>query len=159
MNNKLICILAILSVGFLFLLCHTKTVQIETDTSELSPYWWQVHEPYLSLLDQCRNGTVPDNYACVYKLAHSTLKEADAIAEKLIQASPSVNTKYIPEFYEVLPGKVQVTQKVKDAYFDAFCDLDSMLMYGGTGSTTEREACRYFYAEKYLDLLKSLMQR
>ena len=114
--------------------------------------------PYLALTyDQCPpNVSVPEEYTCIYNLAYSTLDEADTLANRLLHASPSTDGERMEGFYDSLHKSVQSAQKARDAYLDAVCDADSVLVYGGTGILSEQRACLYYYAGQYLNTLKSL---
>ena len=116
--------------------------------------------PYLALTyDQCPpNVSVPEEYTCIYNLAYSTLDEADTLANKLVNTSPSSDGERMASFYDSLHKSVQSAQKAKDAYFDSVCEADSMLIYGGTGVLSEQRACMYYYAGQYLNTLKGLQR-
>lgn len=116
--------------------------------------------PYLALtFDACpQNVSVPDEYSCIYNLAYSTLDEADALANKLLHASSATNGEQMAGLYDSLHKSVQSAQKARDTYFDAVCDADSLLIYGGTGILSEQRACMYYYANQYLNTLKSLQR-
>ncbi|MEK7194262.1 MAG: hypothetical protein AAB660_01045 [Patescibacteria group bacterium] len=151
----LLCLTIVLSTGFFFLGWYMH--QPTTTGMEYAPDFTS-RTPFLALAyDACPpNVAVPEMYACIYKLSHSTLDEADILAKELIQTSPEKNTEQHAGFYESLHANIQSAQKTRDTYIDGVCDLDMMLIYGGTGATSEREACRYYYALKYLNTLKSL---
>jgi len=116
--------------------------------------------PYLALTyGQCPpNVSVPDEYACIYNLAYSTLDEADTLANKLLYTSSATNGEQMVGFYDSLHKSVQSAQKARDAYFDALCEADSVLVYGGTGILSEQRACQYYYASQYLNTLRSLQR-
>jgi hypothetical protein len=161
MKKKIIyiVILVTLAVGFFFVGWHVHYV-ILTSAGRISngPFFTKL-TPYLHLVygeGKCSNVNTSDDYVCIYNLSHSMLTEADILANKLMQTSPAMNSDQAVGFYDVLHTNIQTAQKVRDAYFDAICDLDEMLIYGGSGMGSEREACRYYYAKQYLDLLKSL---
>lgn len=116
------------------------------------------HTPFLALTyDQCPpNVSVPDEYTCIYNLAYSTLNKADTLANKLLQTSSTTSGEKLEGFYDSLHKGVQSAQKARDDYFNAVCEIDSMLIYGGTGILSEQRACQYYYADQYLNVLKSL---
>jgi hypothetical protein len=116
--------------------------------------------PYLALTyDQCPpNVSVPEEYTCIYNLAYSTLDEADTLANKLMHASASTDGEQMDGFYDSLHKSVESAQKARDTYFDAVCDADSMLIYGGSGILSEQRACMYYYAGQYLNTLKGLQR-
>lgn len=159
MKTKLLYLflLAVLSTGFFFLGWYIH--QPNTGGMEYSPDF-SSRTPFLALAyDSCPpNVSVPEEYACIYKLSHSTLDEADTLANKLIQALPTKSTLQDQSFYDELHNGVRSAQKARDSYFDGVCDTDMLLLDGGTGATSEREACRYYYVLKYLNTLKSLDQ-
>ena len=101
-------------------------------------------------LDQCSPAdlTIPDEFACVFKLANATVDEANMLADKLI----AVSTK-LPEGTS---EAIQKAQKAMGAFTDSVCDLDAVKIYGGTGMRLETEACRYYYSKQYLDILKGI---
>jgi hypothetical protein len=108
--------------------------------------------PYLHLVygdGGCPNVDVSDDYGCIYKLSHSTLEHTDMIAAGLI-ADPATP--------KVLLARLKAAQSARDAYFDGVCGLDEMLIYGGSGMDLEHEACRYYYARQYLNVLQKLLQ-
>src|SRR3989338_6958192 len=167
MKNRLIYIfiLAITSVGFFALgwYVHQPTT-VSTDPimdgplfSEMTPYlhivYGDVGEP-----DSCPPTNTSDDYVCIYKLSHDTLDKADALAQKLIEAKQKSPDQFV-EFYQDLPAQVRSTQKARDAYFDGICELDAMIIYGGSGMGLEREACRYYYADQYLKVLQKLEKK
>lgn len=154
-----IVVLLILSVGFFFIGWYVHYI-ILTSTSRVSsgPFFAEL-TPYLHLVygkGKCSNVNTSDDYVCIYNLSHSLLAEADILASKLMQTSPAISSDQASGFYDVLHTNIQTAQKARDAYFNAICGLDEMLIYGGSGMDLEREACRYYYAEQYLDILKSL---
>lgn len=131
-------VLAVFSVGFFCAgwYAHQPVTTGVEDSPDFSS-----RSPFMALTyDLCPpNVSVPDQYACIYNLAQDTLNEANMLAQKLPQTLP-----------------IEPAQEAKEAYFNSVCDLDMALLEGGTGATSEREACRYYYALKYLDTLKSL---
>ena len=152
-----ILILVILSAGFFYAGWYVhQPAPISTGTVVYGPDL-SLPEPYLPFAyEQCPNVDTSDDYVCIYKLSHSTLAEADALAQKLFLASPVKNTEQFAGYYDDLHTRVQSAQKTRDGYFNSICNLDEMLVYGGSGMDLEREACRYYYAQQYLGLLKSL---
>lgn len=161
MKKKLIyiAILMILSVGFFFIGWYMHYI-LSTSAGRVSsgPFFTEL-TPYLHLVygdGKCSNVNTSDDYVCIYNLSHSLLEEADILANKLIQTSPVINSDQALGFYDVLHTNIQTAQRTRDAYFDAICDLDEMLIYGGSGMDLEREACRYYYTEQYLNILKAL---
>jgi hypothetical protein len=99
---------------------------------------------------------IPDEQACIAKLADSTLAEADILANKLLRTSPEKNVEKNEGYYEALRSAVQSAQNTRDNHINAYCDLDGMRIYGGTGQFREIGACRYYYAQQYLSLLKGI---
>lgn len=157
------CILAILSVGFFILgwQVHQPT-PVSTDTISDGPDF-TVMTPYLHMAygevgepDSCPPADTSDDYVCIYKLAHDTLDKADALAQKLLLAVPASSTDQFEGFYDSLRANVRSAQKARDGYFDGICDLDELLIYGGSGMGLEREACRFYYADQYLKVLQKL---
>lgn len=161
MKDKLLytTILVLLSLGFFLVgsLTHQHTpVSIVYNApdgpnfTEATPY---LHTVYGSEDGYCPPTNTSDDYVCIYKLAHSTLDKADALAQKLMNASPATST---DEYIQDLRANVLSAQKARDGYFDAICNLDEMVIYGGSGMDLEREACRHYYAEQYLKVLQKL---
>ena len=137
-------IVATIAGGGIVYVLHTiptvATIRDAPDFNSATPYLHLVRE-------SCPETDVSDDYVCIYRLSHSTLAAADALANKLI-ADPPVPTE--------LPEQIRAAQKVRDTYFDGVCGLDEMLIYGGSGMDLEREACRYYYAQEYLQILQHL---
>lgn len=73
-----------------------------------------------------------DQGNCVTKLAEATQAEADKLAGRLVQAPISEN------------------------YINDYCSIDAKLLEGGSGTREEYQACHYYYALQYLDLLKQI---
>lgn len=120
--------------------------------------------PYLDIAyERCPNVDTADDYICIAKLAETTLADADSIAQKIINTTPD-NTKFAPwgyagsasEFMGELSKSVIDAQRSRDAYFDSICNLDMMFIYGGSGMNLEREACRYYYAQQYLNIMEKM---
>jgi hypothetical protein len=126
--------------------------------------------PYQDQMDRCPyDVSVGDRFICISNFAERTTVEADALAHKLITQAP-VRLKEIttqndgpmsweyggPDFLEHLPGIVKVAQKAKDQYINSVCTLASMKIFGSTGMDVEEEACRYYFTEQYLEVLKGL---
>jgi len=159
MKHKILYIgvFAIASLGFFFLGQIQKPNHVAADAKEYVPDF-SSRTPYLALTyDQCPpNVSVPEEYTCIYNLAYSTLDKADALANKLLHTSSATNGEQMAGFYDSLHKSVQSAQKAKDNYFDAVCETDSMLIYGGTGILSEQRACMYYYAMQYLNLLQKL---
>ena len=101
-------------------------------------------------VDQCSPADmpIPDEFTCVFKLANTTVDEANTLADKLI----AVSTK-LPEGTS---EAIQKAQKAMGAFTDSVCDLDAVKIYDGTGMRLETEACRYYYAKQYLDILSGI---
>lgn len=170
MKNKLIYIFIVLifSIGFFALgwYMHLKynntpnSANTSINATELSPDWWRSHYPYLTMApEECYSGNIPDDYGCIYGLAESTLAEANMLAEELLKTSPEADNPYMHEgYYESLHKYIQLVQKNGDDFVNAFCELDGMLVYGGSGMMSEIASCRYFYAKQYLDILKVIEQ-
>jgi hypothetical protein len=115
-------------------------------------------EPYVPFADEkCPFGDAPDTQTCITQLAESTLAEANALANKLIQASPDKNANhFIVGYYTDLHTSVKAAQRTMMNYVDAYCSLDGMLSYGGTGMASDIQACRYYFVKQYLDTLNAL---
>ena len=161
MKTKIIyiSITALASIGFFFVGWYTH--QPTPATIPDGPYFTEM-TPYLHLVygdvgepDSCPPTDTSDDYVCIYKLSHATLEKADTLAQKLIGAKQK-NPGQFTAFYEELPAKVRSAQKARDTYFDGICELDEMIIYGGSGMGLEREACRYYYAKQYLNVLQKL---
>lgn len=125
---------------------------------------------FMDNVSQCPdNVSVPEQFDCLYELADVTEKEADALANKLISQAPirleEITTKNIgpvsfvyggSSFLTDLPIQVKRAQKVRDEYIKSVCNLTSMTIYGGSGMDLEQNACRYYFINEYLQILKSL---
>jgi len=121
-------------------------------------------------IPQCSDDTnTSDRFVCLFDLADTTSKEADALANKLITQAPirlkeitSTNTgpasfEYGGEdFLTDLPIQVGNAQKAKNEYINSVCNLASMKIYGGSGMDLEQNACRYHFTHEYLQILKKL---
>jgi len=59
-------------------------------------------------------------------------------------------------YYNGLHVTVRSAQKARDAYLDAVCGLNGLLSYGGTAMGSDIQACRYYYAQLYPNLLTEL---
>src|SRR3989344_6947658 len=134
---------------------HSKKI-ITSDNSGIS--YSDVYVPYFSLVPQeCHRGNTPSDYACVAGLAGIVINEADELSAKLLKTSPEVNNPYMHEgYYDNLHEYLQLVQSNKDAYLNSFCELDGMTLYGGTGIMGEIASCHYYFANQYLNLLKSI---
>lgn len=127
--------------------------------------------PFLLLApEDCQDLSVSDEYVCIVEYASTTFNAVDALEIKLI-AGASERLKAVllkpkeypmsweyggPDFLQDLPIGINMTQKNRDVYFDGICGLDAMVIYGGTGMDLEFEACRYYYAKQYLNVLQRL---
>ncbi len=157
-----IVILAVVSAGFFSAGWYLhRPVQMTNETLQDSPLFSEP-TPYLHLAygdvgepNSCPPTNTSDDYVCIYKLSHDTLDKADVLAQKLTQSIP-VSPDQFADFYKELPINIKSAQKARDAYFDAICDLDMMAIYGGSGMDLEREACRYYYAKQYLNVLQKM---
>jgi len=160
MKSKLlyICLLAIFSAGFYLLGSYThQTAPISTYTIAQAVNS-DPRQFYSSFVDgPCPFVNTPDTEACITSLASSTLAEADTLAHKLAEASPGTNTdQFVASYYDELRASVRSAQKARNTYLDAICGLNGLLSYGGTGMGSDIQACRYYYAQLYLNLLKDL---
>ena len=125
---------------------------------------------FMNSISQCSNTvSVSEQFSCIYKLAEETRMEADTMAQKLIsQASIRFNEIVIrntgpapfvyggSDFLKDLPEQVKKAQVAKDEYINSVCNLTSMTIYGGSGMDLEQNACRYYFTNEYLQILKSL---
>ncbi len=150
-------LLPIIAIGFFFLGQIHKPMPVAADGIDYVPDF-SSRTPYLALTyDQCPpNVSVPEEYTCIYNLAYSTLDKADVLANKLMQTSSTKDGEQMDGFYDSLHKSVQSAQKARDTYFDAVCDADSLLVYGGSGILSEQRACMYFHAKQYLNVLQKL---
>lgn len=126
--------------------------------------------PFMDLALLCPQDTnTSDRYSCLAKLADKTDAEAKVLANKLISQAPirlkeinTTNTGPVvfeyggSDFLENLPILVKKTEKFKDDYITNICNLAAMNIYGGSGMDLEFQACRYFFINKYLEILKRL---
>ncbi len=125
---------------------------------------------FMNNVSQCPdNVSVPDQFSCLYELADATDKEANTLAEKLISQAPirleeitikktgPVSFVYGGSgFLTDLPVQVKRAQQAKDEYIKSVCNLTSMTIYAGSGMDLEQNACRYYFTNEYLQILKSL---
>ena len=159
MKNKgiYIFIVVIFSIALFFLgwYMHPKGISIPTN-SGIS--YSDIYVPYFSLVpEECHKGNTPSDYACVAGLAGIIINEADELSAKLLKTSPGTNNPYMHEgYYESLHEYLRLVRKNKDAYLDSFCELNGMTLYGGTGIMGEIASCHYYFANQYLNLLKSI---
>src|SRR3989344_404241 len=153
-----ILLLTIFSVAFYFFGSYMhQPVRISTsiDTELVNSDSRKFYSSFVS--GTCPFINTPDTEDCIAGLASSTLAEADMLADKLIKSVPEENAdQFVVSYYDGLHANVRSTQKVRDAYFEAVCSLNGLLSYGGTGMNSDIQACRYYYAQLYLNLLKSL---
>ena len=126
--------------------------------------------PYLDQIrNTCPNVDTADDYVCIAKLSNEIVTDANAQTVALItnaqEAIKERTTKdgvppaYASDFLSELPASIKAAQKSRDGYVDTICNLDSMLIYGGTGANLEREACRYYYTQQYLELIKKIREK
>jgi len=125
---------------------------------------------FMNNVSQCPSNTsTSDRFGCLYKLAEATEKEASTLAEKLISQAPihleeikTEKTGPVPfvyggaDFLTTLPVQVSKAQQVKDEYIRSVCNLTSMTIYGGSGMDLEQNACKYYFNNEYLQILRSL---
>jgi len=157
------CLLIILCAGFFSLGWHLHQPPVTSnDLTPDGPYFTEA-TPYLHIVygyvgeaNTCPPTNTSDDYVCIYKLSHTALEEADALARKLIETSPEKNAPQHEGYYDELHTNVRAAQGARDVYFDAICGLDELFIYGGSGMGLEREACRYYYANQYLKVLQKL---
>ncbi len=131
---------------------------------------FSVSTPFLNTVYQCPDNTdTSDRFVCISNLANTTVAQADALANKLITQAPvrlkeitSTNTGPVSfvyggkDFLTSLPVVVGEAQKTRDQYTTSICNLAEMNIFGGSGMDLEREACRYYYVNQYLQVLKNL---
>jgi len=124
-------------------------------------------EPFIAVTyDACPPKNVPEEQNCVVELAETTITKADDLANKLIALAPKrieqINSGELPvQRWENgdlvgLPAKIKAAQEARDGYFNKVCELDTEKIYGGTGMIIEFNACRYYYAKQYLEILKGI---
>jgi hypothetical protein len=126
--------------------------------------------PFLNTVYQCPDNTdTSDRFVCISNLADTTVAQANTLANKLITQS-SVRLKEITstktgpvsfvyggeDFLKSLPEAVGEAQKTNDQYITSVCNLAEMNIFGGGGMDLEKEACRYYYTDQYLKILKNL---
>lgn len=114
----------------------------------------------------CPSTNVPDEQNCVADLAEATIADADKLADKLIALAPArikqidSGEKVIQDWeYGDLVGmadSIRAAQEARDGYINSACNLDALKIYGGTGSTIEFNACKYYYAKQYLKILEGI---
>jgi|SRR3989344_5643525 len=158
-SKKVIYIFPVVIFGlasfFLGWYAHPKSIPTPVE-SGIS--YSEVYVPYLSLVPkECHKGNTPGDYACVAGLAGIVINEADELSAKLLETSPETHNPYMHEgYYDNLHEYLQLVQSNKDAYLNSFCELDGMTLYGGTGIMGEIASCHYYFANQYLNLLKSI---
>lgn len=158
-------ILIVITIGSLFFVYNnSKNVIILPKQNFGGPNF------FMDNVSQCPdNVSVPEQFSCLNKLADVTNKEADALADKLISQAPirleEIADKKIgpvsfvyggSNFLTDLPVRVKRAQQIKDEYINSICNLTSMTIYGGSGMDLEQNACRYYFTNEYLQILKSL---
>jgi len=125
---------------------------------------------FMNNVSQCPNNvSVPEQFSCLYKLADATEKETDTLATKLVSQAPirlqEMKDKKIgpvpfvyggEDFLLALPAQVKKAQQARNDYIDGVCNLTSMTIYGGSGMDLEQNACKYYFTNEYLQILKSL---
>lgn len=125
---------------------------------------------FMDNISQCPNNvSVSEQFSCLYNLADATDKEANILAEKLISQAPirlaEITIKKTgpvsfvyggSDFLINLPVQVKRAQQAKDEYIKSVCNLTSMTIYGGSGMDLEQNACKYYFTNEYLQILKSL---
>lgn len=163
MRNKLIYIfiVVILSVGFFALGWYMhKSILVTTDTVQDEIVYgpdFSHDQPYRPFLyDVCPMNNIPDEQSCITEYFYSTIEEADVLANKLMQTSPEKNAIKFEGYYDSLHSTIKSVQQLRDQYINAYCALDGMKIYGGTGEIREIMACQYYHAKQYLELLKEL---
>lgn len=160
MKNKLLYTgtMVILSAGFYLLGSFTHQPTPVPINSDLQASNSDPRQFYSSFTDGlCPFVNTPDTEVCITRLATSTLAEADILANKLTQSSPeNKENQFEVIYYDSLHANVQSAQKARDTYFDAVCGLNGLISYGGTGMGSDIEACRYYHAQLYLNLLRKL---
>ncbi len=125
---------------------------------------------FMDKVTQCPNDiNTSDRFICLFNLAEATVKETNALAEKLISQAP-IRLKEIEtsktgpasfvyggeDFLNALPEQVKKAQKAKDQYINSICNLTSMTIFGGSGMDLEQNACSYYFTNEYLQILKGL---
>ncbi len=152
----------VISIFFAFQSSKKIVVMSEPDFTESTPF--------MNTMSQCPSDiNVSDRFVCISKLAETTDMEADTLANKLITQAPvrlkeitSKNVGPAPfeyggeDFLKALPEVVGEAQKRKNEYIVSVCNLAQMNIFGGSGMDLEAEACRYYYTEQYLKILKNL---
>jgi hypothetical protein len=169
----LLATIIIISVGF-FLRKEAPIAELPHRTQkEVMKPDFSTATPFLSLMEQSKcsseNLSVSDQYRCIAAITKNTLNEIDVLADKLISTSlkRSLETKTAKnspmpwefggkDFLDELPVNVKSAQSARDAYLDSICVLDAMKIYGGSGTDLEVESCKYYYAQQYLKIIKSL---
>lgn len=145
---------------------ETKMATIDSKQIDGEPDF-NSREPFIKLtLADCPETNVPDEQNCVADLTKATIVDADKLADKLIALAP-VRIKQIDsgekeiqdwEYGDLveIPASIEAAQEVRDGYFNSVCKLDALKIYGGTGSTIEFNACKYYYAKQYLKILEGI---
>lgn len=125
---------------------------------------------FMDRVTQCPSDTnTSDRFVCLYNLADAIKKETNTLAEKLIsQATTRLQEIKInddgpapfeyggEDFLTALPIQIEKAQKNKDEYINSVCNLSSMSsIFGGSGMDLEQEACRYYFTNEYLQILKN----
>jgi hypothetical protein len=148
MKDKIINIIAVVicCAGFFTLGWFlNKPEKIFEDKITYGPDFNQ-DQPYLPFIyDQCPISNIPDEQSCATNLFYSMQKEADTLADNLLQSSP-----------EPLRTNIQSAQQLRDDYIKAYCEIDGTKISGGTGEAREISACLYYHEKQYLELLKSI---
>lgn len=169
MNKKitlsiLVVLLLVTAIGIFFAFHSSKKIVVVSEPD------FTKSTPFMNMMSECPSDiNVSDRFVCISKLAKTTETEVDTLANKLITQAPvrlkeitSKNTgpasfEYGGEdFLTALPEVVREAQKVRSEYVASVCNLAQMNIFGGSGMDLEAEACRYYYTEQYLKILKHL---
>lgn len=131
---------------------------------------FQASTPFTDTISICPPDTsVGDRFICISRLLEKTVTEVDALENKIMLQAPirlrevtsknngPMSWEYGGEnFLRSLPEAISEPQKSKSQYINSVCGLAGMNIFGSTGMDIERDACKYYYTEQYLKVLKNI---
>lgn len=124
---------------------------LNTDTSSNISYApdFDLAETFLPfIMEECPETNVPDWQNCSQKLAESTMATADSLASSLSYSHSLIPLAAIKAIKNV--------RDVQDKYIESICNLDGLKIYGSSGGALEFGACKFYFADQYLKLLRGL---
>ncbi len=125
---------------------------------------------FLNKIIECPNDTsTSDMFSCIKNITDVAVNDSEILSKKLIsQASirlEQIKNKNIgpasfeyggEDFLTMLPIQIKKAEEVKDQYINSVCNLASMNIFGGSGMDLEQNACKYYFINEYIQILKTL---